>query len=269
MVDVAALAVMIPKVATAISIPLQILWAGKILCFGLTSSYRALLAYLLIIPLFSAAFLAGIYWLDPDTRSFRLFYGWLFAVFEPINALLLFCVLVETARAMFRDYSGLQRLAQLGIYAASVAVVGILLSMTMMDTSVATWTRFWRDQERSVSMALTLLCLLLVSIGTLFRLEVTHNVKIIFLSFGLGFAANASFGLLSRYSGALGFSPRDILVPVASAAGFAIGAVGFSKAGAASLDPRPVLPLDARLEARAGSVLGDFKNLLLGFLRRP
>lgn len=269
MQDLAALAVVIPKVATAVSIPLQIFWAGKILRFGLTSRYRALLAYLLTIPLFSIAFLAGIYWLDPDTRSFRLFYGWLFAVFAPVNAILLFCVLVETARAMFRDYSGLQRLAQLGIYAASVAVVGILLSMTMMDTSVATWTRFWRDQERSVSMALTLLCLLLVSIGTLFRLDLSRNVKIIFLSFGLGFAANASFGLLSRYSGALGFNPRDILVPIASAAGFAIGAVGFSKAGAAGLDPRPVLPVDARLEAQAGSVLRDFKNLLLGLLRPP
>ena len=103
MQDLAALAVAIPKVATAVSIPLQIFWAGKILRFGLTSRYRALLAYLVIIPLFSTAFLAGIYWLDPDTRSFRLFYGWLFAVFAPVNAILLFCVLVETARAMFLD----------------------------------------------------------------------------------------------------------------------------------------------------------------------
>lgn len=173
---------------------LQFVWAYRLYRLGLTQRYRVLFVYLLATGLFSL----GATLLKPfaTSSSLAVLYGKYWATITILGWILLFALIVEAATRMIEEYAGLERLGQIVIYVLMAASGVLMVSMTVLDVSVATWQQHWLAHERAVYAALTGVCFALFLMAKTFRLPVSRNLKIIFGSLGTLFALKAGFVLL-------------------------------------------------------------------------
>ena len=241
---------------------LQFVWAYRLYRLGLARSYRVLFIYLTTTGLST---IGGVLLLHFATsRSLIVFYGKYWVTTTILGWILLFALIVEAATRMIEGYAGLERLGQIVIYVLMAASGVLMVSMTVLDVSVATWQQHWLAHERAVYAALTGVCFVLFLMAKTFRLPVNRNLKIIFGSLGTLFALKACFVLLVSLR--VEMDPRLIqpvmgLVTVVVTAGGAFLFSGRDETAAVR-----VLHASAHSE-RAGNALQDVNRTLVRILR--
>jgi hypothetical protein len=208
-------------------------------------------------------------WTADDSSIVPIYkaYGWFWVVSQPLLWTFSFCLIVEMYNHMIAEFAGLRRLGQLMMYGASVAAALLLLTMIFADTSLATWRRFWIHQEGSFYVALTTLCLLLISFAVFFHLSVPRNVRVLFAAFGISFATQAFMRMLGSQLGDDFTQLRDFVIPLISVACLATGVLLFSRKGEADSAAVAARRLDPHTEAALASGLQGFYNVLVKVLR--
>lgn len=241
---------------------LQFVWAYRLYRLGLARRYRVLFVYLLATGLFSL----GAMLFKPFAISTLLmvFYGKYWVTTILLGWILLFALILEAATRMIEGYAGLERLGQIVTYIVMAASGVLMVAMTVLDVSVATWQHHWLAHERAVYASLTGTCFVLFMMAKTFRLPVTRNLKIIFGSLGTLFALKACFVLLTSLKVAM--DPR-VIQPV-----MAILTVAVTAGGAFLFSGRdekaPVLVPDTGASPqRAGNALQDINRILVRILR--
>ena len=252
---------------------LQVVWLVRLFRLRLVKHYPVLASYLAFVTLLSVTVFVIRLLLPPwDPNSsvvgrYYQMYGWVWVVSQPLFWTFSFCLVVEMYNRMIDDFAGLRRLGQLVMYGASVAAALLLLSMIFLDTSLATWRRFWFQQEGSVYFALTTLCALLVSFAVFFHLSVPRNVRILFMTFGIIFAAQAFMRMLISPLGENILQLTSYIVPIISVICLAVGTIAFSKKGEADSEAIAARRLDPRTETAMAGGLQGFNNVLVKVLR--
>lgn len=241
---------------------LQFVWAYRLHRLGLARRYRVLFVYLLATGLFSL----GATLLKPfaTSSSLAVLYGKYWVTTSLLGWILLFALILEAATRMIEEYAGLERLGQIVIYVLMAASGVLMVSMTVLDVSVATWHQHWLAHERAVYAALTGACFALFLMAKTFRLPVSRNLKIIFGSLGTLFALKACFVLLTSLGVRMDtgvIQPVMGLVTVVVTAG---GAFLFS--GRDERTPVRVPDVGAHSE-KAGNALQDVNRTLVRILR--
>ena len=206
-------------------------WAARLWQLGLTRAYPFLTTYLVFSAVHSiASFLVVRAW-GQDSLA----YGWLWTTTQPVLWTLLFCVVMEGYNRMLSPYKGLRRLGELGTYGALGAVSVVILGMIILDPvgdgTPAVWLRFWMHQERSVFLALAMVCLLLAFVGVYYRLAVPRNVLVIFSVFGLIFVTQAVLLIFRNHLGTAFREIKDLLSASLHIACVLVGTFTFSLAG--------------------------------------
>lgn len=206
-------------------------WAIRLWQLGLARSYPFLTTYLVFSAVHSiASFLALRAW---GLNS--LAFGWLWTTTQPVLWALLFCVVMEGYNRMLSPYKGLRRLGELGTYGALGAVSVVVLGMIMLDPSgdgtPALWLRFWMHQQRSVFLALAVVCALLVFVAAYCRLTLSRNVLVLFSVFGLIFVTQAVLATFRNHFGPAFGEMKDLLSGSLYIAFVLVGIFGFSLAG--------------------------------------
>ena len=219
-------------------------WAARLWQLGLVRGYPFLTSYLIFAAVHSIASFAAYHAWGQNSVA----YGWLWTVTQPVLWVMLFCVVIEAYNHMLKGYEGLQRLGQLGLNVALGTVALIVLVMVVLDPPVdganSSWGIFWIRQERSVYLALTAICLLLVSVGAYYGLVVSRNVATVFAVFGLFFLSQAGLLVFRDHLGAQFRTIRYTLVPILYIVWVLAGACAFTRVG----EERP----DEETEARWG-----------------
>ena len=206
-------------------------WATRLWQLGLARHYPFLTTYLVFSAVQSiTSFLAILAW-GQDSLAF----GWLWTTTQPVLWTLLFCVVMEGYNRMLSPYEGLRRLGELGTYGALGAVSVVILGMIMLDPSgdgtASVWLRFWMHQERSVFLALAVVCALLAFVGAYCRLTLSRNVLVLFSVFGLIFVTQAVLATFRNYLGPAFGQMKDLLSGSLYIAFVLAGTFGFSLAG--------------------------------------
>jgi hypothetical protein len=247
---------------------LQIVWAFRLGRLGLIKRYPALFIYLVAATVLAAfGLVAHKYHLRGAGPSLGLLYAWYWVVSMPLSWTFLFCVVVEAGKRMMVGFSGIQRLGQLAMYGASVGAVLVFLVMLLSEASADTWRRFWLLQDRSAYMALTGLCFMLVSMASFFHLRVPRNVKVVFASFGLVFAVQASRLLLPSLWESFDLKLTRVAMPVVTVISMAIGTFAFSNKGEAPEVVGAARVVDSETAAQATHLLRGFNDAMLKLLR--
>ena len=206
-------------------------WAARLWQLGLARSYPFLTTYLVFSALHSiASFLVVHVW-----GQGSLVYGWLWTTTHPVLWTLLFCVVMEGYNHMLSPYQGLRRLGELGTYAAlgtvSVVILGMILLDPAGDGTPSVWLRFWMHQQRSVFLALAVVCTSLALVGVYCRLSVPRNVLVLFSVFGLVFVSQAVLSIFRNHFGPAFREIKDLLSAGLYFACVLAGAFTFSLAG--------------------------------------
>ena len=211
-------------------------WVTRLWQLGLIRKYPFLTTYLVFSVVHSnASFLAVRAW-----GQNSLAFGWLWTITQPVLWTLLFCVVMEAYERMLSPYEGLRRLGQLGTYVALGAVAVIILGMIILDPvgdgTPAVWLRFWLHQQRSVFLALAVVCGLLALAGAYFRLAVSRNVLVLFSVFGLVFVTQAVLSIFRNHFGPAFGEMKDLLSASLYVAFILMGTFIFSLAGEKHLE---------------------------------
>ena len=250
-------------IAILLASGLQTIWALKLRRLQLVGTYRVLFVYLLTTAVMSVMGLGlhGLFLRSPSPVTAGL-YGWHFVVYQPLSWTLFFCLVVELFRNVLSGFKGLQRLGELAMYVALAGAGAIFLAMIFRDLTVDTWRQFWLSGAGSVYFVLTLICFLLLSFATFFRLAVSRNVKVVFATFGLVFIVEASLFLLPAAWAGLGADETWLITSLLHVTCVAFGTFAFSAAGesvTAASSPRD--------GARASAALKSFSGTLSRILR--
>ena len=206
-------------------------WATRLWQLGLTRAYPFLTTYLVFSSVHSiVGFLVVRAW-GQNSPAF----AWQWMITQPVLWTLLFCVVMEAYEHMLSPYEGLRRLGELGTYGALGAVAVVILGMIMLDPSgdgtPALWGRFWMHQERSIFLALAVVCALLVFVGAYCRLALSRNVLVLFSVFGLIFVTQAALLTFRNHLGPAFREMKDLLSGSLYIAFVLAGTFGFSLAG--------------------------------------
>ena len=206
-------------------------WATRLWQLGLARNYPFLTTYLVFSAVHSiASFLAMRAW-GQNSPAF----GWLWMTTQPVLWTLLFCVVMEGYNCMLSPYKGLRRLGELGTYGALGAVSVVILGMIILDPvgdgTASVGLRFWMHQERSVFLALSVVCALLAFVGVYCRLTVPRNVLLLFSVFGLIFVTQAVLLTFRNHLGPTFRGIKDLLSASLYIACVLAGTFTFSLAG--------------------------------------
>jgi hypothetical protein len=263
----------ISDVAWAATCILQVVWAWRLVSSRLHREYPVLFLYLIVTTLLSVGVFVFRQILPPWTADdssivpIYKFYGWFWVVSQPLLWTFSFCLIIEMYNHMIADFAGLRRLGQLMMYGASVVAALLLLTMVFADTSLATWRRFWLHQEGSFYVALTTLCLLLLSFAVFFHLSVPRNVRVLFAAFGVMFATQALLRMLISRLGEDFTQLSNYAVPIISVICLLVGVLLFSRKGEADSEAIAARRLDPRTETAMAGGLQGFNNVLVKVLR--
>lgn len=242
-------------------------WAARLWQLGLIRKYPFLTTYLVFSIVHSnVSFLAVRAW-----GQNSLAFGWLWTITQPVLWALLFCVVIEAYEHMLSPYEGLRRLGQLGTYGALGAVAVVILGMILLDQvgdgTPSVWLRFWMHQQRSVFLALTVVCGLLALAGAYFRLSISRNVLVLFGVFGLVFVTQTVLAIFRNHLGPAFGETKDLLSVSLYVAAMLMGTFTFSLAGEKHLERAGAgwgSDADARVVTRR---LEDVNQVLLRVLR--
>ena len=257
---------LVPDIALLVGSSLQLAWAFKLRRLQLVEAYRVLFVYLLTTAVMSAAgiFLYRLFLGSPSPATANL-YGWYWVVYQPLSWTLFFCLVVELFRHSLAGFTGLQRLGQWVIYVASAAAGAAFLGMIFLDISVETWKQFWRSGTGSVYFSLTLICFLLVSFATFFRLAVPGNVKVTFAAFGLAFIVEASLFLIPAFWEGIELGEQRLITSLVHVVCVAFGTFAFTKTGEKTASKGAPVVRDAgggELSAKLRSFSKDLSKIL-------
>lgn len=244
---------------------ISVIWAVRLKLAGLVRSYPTLFSYLGFTVVFSLL-IYSLLQFAPRGRGASL-YGWLWVVGQPLSWTLYFCLVIEVYNRMLKDFKGMQRLGQLVMYAASAGVGMLFLLMIFLDASAETWKQFWTLQERSIYIALTTLCLLLLSLAVFFHLPVPRNTRVVFATFGMIFALQAGLLAIERLLGDEFRQTRYMIISIVSALCLLAGMVLFSRDGEQVVHVLPRPKLDEGTENMLKNSLQSFNDVLMKVLR--
>jgi hypothetical protein len=209
----------------------ELAWAARLWQLGLVRGYPFLTSYLVFSAVHSIVSFATYNAWGQNSAA----YGWLWTVTQPVLWVFLFCVVIEAYNHMLKGYEGLQRLGQWGSNIALGTVALIVLVMVVLDPPVAgansPWGIFWIRQERSVYIALTTICLVLVSVGAYYGLVVSRNVATVFAVFGFFFLSHAGLAVFRDHLGAEFRMIRYTVAPILYILWVIAGAFAFTRIG--------------------------------------
>ena len=166
----------------------------------------------------------------------------------------------------------LQRLGQWGspIALGTVGVTGLVMAVSDPPVGGAhsRWGIVWIRQERSAYLALSAICLLLVSVGIYYGSESSRKIAAVFVVFGLFFLNHAGLLVFRDHLAARFRTVRYTLVPIIEAACVVAGAFAFTRVG----EERPDEETEARCGVGSGAAshlarqLSSVNKLVLGVL---
>jgi len=209
----------------------ELAWAARLWQLVLVRSYPFLTSYLVFSAVHSiVSFATYNAW-----GQYSVAYGRFWIITQPILWVMLFCVVIEAYNHMLKGYEGLQRLGQWGSHIALGTVALIVLAMIVLDPPVdgasSPWAIFWIRQERSVYLALTVICLVLVSVGAYYGLVVSRNVATVFAVFGLLFLSHAGLSVFRDHLGAEFRLIKYTVAPILYILWVIAGAFAFTRIG--------------------------------------
>ncbi len=168
-------------------------------------------------------------------------------VTQPFLWILVFGVIFEIFDRLLDGYRGLQKLGRIVVYGTLGVVGGFVILTLILDAFAVAdgnlWKGFWLRQEQSVILFTAGSLFLLFLFQKFFHATANHNIRLLFVIFGLHYALEAILVVLRNHIGREFRDVRDLVATSVYAACLAIGWLRFSadeeaRAGSAGLGNR-------------------------------